>query len=66
MTDVPPSLATALMGIGELFDQIIEALNGYRTKLEAAGYSSAVIDIMVTDYHRLLLDLCNPFKRRPE
>lgn len=63
MSDGLRAFTEALLAVATTMDEVIAAINGYRAKLEAEGYPSPVIDVMVADYHRLLLDIINPTKR---
>ena len=48
-------LAEKLHDLASFMSAIFDALDGYRAECERRGYSSAVIDSLTMDYHRLLL-----------
>lgn len=51
------AVSAALLAVGEVSAQVLEAVNGYRAQCQAAGYPEAVVDHMVTDYHAGLMRL---------
>lgn len=47
----PQEIATMM----DSMDQVLEVVNGYRAKLEAAGYSPTAAEVMAMDFHRLIM-----------
>jgi hypothetical protein len=45
----------ALMGLIEGFDTFTDAVTGFRTKLEAAGYSPTMAEQLAGELHRQLI-----------
>lgn len=56
MTNDPAlALATGLHQIADVARQLLDACDGYRAECVSRGYSSGVVDSMVSDYHRALV-----------
>lgn len=53
--DLAQQLATGLVQMGQALEPILEAVEGYRVRLEAAGYGDALARRMAADYHAALL-----------
>lgn len=49
----------AFIGLGALWDVVVEATTGYRERLLEAGFSSAAAEDMTVDFHRTLIDKFN-------
>ena len=52
-------LAQAIAGIKQVLAPIDEATSGYRTQLEAAGWSSHAAEKMALEFHRMLMAQVN-------
>ena len=62
--DTSSLLTEVLLTMNGAMTQVLEACNGYRAQLQAAGYASAVVDAMVVEYHRLLIAYLHPSNHR--
>lgn len=60
MSKPPPSPAEAMHQLADAMTQVIEAVTGYRAKLETAGFSPRAAEAMSIDYHRALMGAVLP------
>lgn len=58
--DFAQQVAIAAANMGESLAPVIEAVNGYRSKLLGYDYPAAIAARMAADYHALLLTILTP------
>ena len=47
----------SLMAVQEMMGQISDAVQGYRAKLEEAGFSPTASEVMAIDFHKGLINM---------